>query len=584
MCSHWLFTWFFLYLLYFLYLSDARPDLSRAGRARERAGVKAALARAKAVSRRRPRLSLPYKKQAQRSRRPMHASGGTFSDFFGYYKAYAHAKSPLPETTPSRQSDVSKAQLFVEDVVYSETPTVATLQHALENVSIVIEPSETWEITDMGRKRHRTLPETLALSTLNAGGVVKVGDRVYAYYQSSRPATTLNPDPRQVAQSHYVCLAVSTDGWTFSKPKFNHALLGTNAVIRAPFPIVQFTVIRYDITSLLCFVDGGKRKVQTVYRSQDGIEWKQVSSLTPACWDRCSVGLSPLGHSFLHYRRHNENEKLLKLSKFKDVDDWPDPCPSRVSFARSMRVSVVPSVYAKVLPKPVPFVSADEHDTRYSNPSDHHCGPEVYAVESVVYEGIMVFMVMMTHSGHGRGHPYRGPETALYFGFSNTGREVYRPAPRTPYVQEKYGLYYLQPSPAVVRLGTSMFIYFGAGHGPANSTYARRVTAAGVMRLDGFVSKSASNVEGAIVTKPFRIVKKELRVNYRAHGGMLKVELLSPNGSAVLGYTAAESLALKGDDIDAVVSWDTASTILVADDVRLRFILKNCEIFSFRFT
>lgn len=104
-------------------------------------------------------------------------------------------------------------------------------------------------------------------------------------------------------------------------------------------------------------------------------------------------------------------------------------------------------------------------------------------------------------------------------------------------------------------------------------------------RTDGFVSLH-SNGSGEVLTKPIQFSGKELTLNYAApKDGSVKVEIQNAKGEAVPGFTAKESVALTGDEIDGIVKWSSGSDVskLAGQPIRLRFLLDKADVYSMKF-
>ncbi len=119
---------------------------------------------------------------------------------------------------------------------------------------------------------------------------------------------------------------------------------------------------------------------------------------------------------------------------------------------------------------------------------------------------------------------------------------------------------------------------YWAGH----SDRLRRYT----LRLDGFVSVQAPWSGGELITKPITFTGKALSLNFAtsAAGGM-RVELQSAKGKARPGYTLEECEEMFGDTLERSVTWKSKRdlTLLVGQTVRIRFVLRDADLFSFQF-
>jgi hypothetical protein len=138
------------------------------------------------------------------------------------------------------------------------------------------------------------------------------------------------------------------------------------------------------------------------------------------------------------------------------------------------------------------------------------------------------------------------------------------------------------PALNVVQTGPAeMSFYVNRNYGQPTSHLARYT-----LRLDGFAALHAGYAGGEMVTRPFRFQGRELEINYStsANGG-IRVELQTPAGEPIPGFSLADAREIIGDQIERVVSWKGGSDVsaLAGKPVRLRFVLKDADVFSFRF-
>jgi hypothetical protein len=107
-----------------------------------------------------------------------------------------------------------------------------------------------------------------------------------------------------------------------------------------------------------------------------------------------------------------------------------------------------------------------------------------------------------------------------------------------------------------------------------------------VYRLDGFVVLHAGPEGGEAVTRPLRIAGTRLVINVRtADTGGLRVELQDEDGEPLSGYAASQCPELRGDQVARTVVWDAGADVspLAGRVIRIRFVLKGADPFSFRF-
>lgn len=126
-------------------------------------------------------------------------------------------------------------------------------------------------------------------------------------------------------------------------------------------------------------------------------------------------------------------------------------------------------------------------------------------------------------------------------------------------------------------------LYAGESYWTGNSSALRRYT----LRIDGFVSAWAPFSGGELVTKPLKFDGKRLTVNFSTSAaGGIRVELQTPDGEPIPGFSLDDCQEVFGDELERTVSWAGGSDVasLSGQPVRLRFALRDADLFSFQFT
>jgi len=106
------------------------------------------------------------------------------------------------------------------------------------------------------------------------------------------------------------------------------------------------------------------------------------------------------------------------------------------------------------------------------------------------------------------------------------------------------------------------------------------------LRLDGFVSVNAPMSGGELVTKPFVFAGKNLVLNFSTSAaGSIRIELQDSEGKPLPGFTLDETPELFGDSLARAVAWKEGAGLaaLAGKAVRLRFVMKDADVFSFQF-
>ena len=106
------------------------------------------------------------------------------------------------------------------------------------------------------------------------------------------------------------------------------------------------------------------------------------------------------------------------------------------------------------------------------------------------------------------------------------------------------------------------------------------------LRRDGFVSVAAPLSGGWLVTKPILFDGEQLRINFETSAaGSLQIEIQDAQGEPVPGFTLAECPSLFGNSTDYTVEWKSKAKLsdLAGTPVRLRFVLKDADLYAFQF-
>jgi len=104
-----------------------------------------------------------------------------------------------------------------------------------------------------------------------------------------------------------------------------------------------------------------------------------------------------------------------------------------------------------------------------------------------------------------------------------------------------------------------------------------------VLRRDGFVSLTAGDEAGRLVTRPFVATGSQLLLNVNVHeSGEARVEVLGEGKKAIRGFELSSSVPLRGEDVNQVVQWrDKADWArLAGKTVSLRIQLRNADLYA----
>ena len=151
-----------------------------------------------------------------------------------------------------------------------------------------------------------------------------------------------------------------------------------------------------------------------------------------------------------------------------------------------------------------------------------------------------------------------------------------------------YGAQYIawhavETKSALPGAANELSIYATEGYWHGKGSALRRYS----LRLDGFVSANAPWKGGELLTKPltFKGAKLELNFATSAAGGV-RVEIQDADGKPIPGFALADCPAQFGDAVDRTVAWKNGASVagLAGRAIRLRFVMKDADVYSFRFS
>jgi len=144
------------------------------------------------------------------------------------------------------------------------------------------------------------------------------------------------------------------------------------------------------------------------------------------------------------------------------------------------------------------------------------------------------------------------------------------------------------PAWGIVSTGDEEISLYVERHRTSPTNHLERL----VLRTDGFVSVSADYRGGELLTRPFTFEGANLVLNYATSAaGSIQLEIQDPRGNALPGFALEDSPLLWGDQIDGVVTWKRAASRtdpeplkrLAGKPVRLRFVMRDADLYSLRF-
>ncbi len=107
------------------------------------------------------------------------------------------------------------------------------------------------------------------------------------------------------------------------------------------------------------------------------------------------------------------------------------------------------------------------------------------------------------------------------------------------------------------------------------------------LRLDGFASLHCGYADGHMVTRPLVFKGRALTLNFSTSAaGGVKVGIEDMDGKPLPGFSVEDCQVQIGNEIERQVAWKSGTDVsaLSGKPVRLRFSMKDADIYSFQFT
>lgn len=171
--------------------------------------------------------------------------------------------------------------------------------------------------------------------------------------------------------------------------------------------------------------------------------------------------------------------------------------------------------------------------------------------------------------------------------FERWNEAFLRPGPERPdtwlYGHQYIAWHAVETKSSLTGAANEMSLYASEGswHGKGNSI--RRYT----LRLDGFVSVTAPMKGGELITKPLTFAGERLTLNFASSAaGDIRVEIQDGDGMPLGGYALDDCEPVFGDTLDRTVTWKNGGDVskLAGKPIRLRFVLRDADLFSLKFS
>ena len=435
--------------------------------------------------------------------------------------------------------------------------------------------------------------------------VVKADGICRLYYRADAMRQRIDKDKIQGIHG-VICVAESRDGGiTFRKPnigKYEYNGTKNNNIIfdRTEKPIDNFSVF-YDKNpacpkeerfKALCEINYGGNDPRGTqlhyYASEDGLDFKMMYVLpVRGTFDTYNVMVwdENTEQYFLYYRAFHTPEgedrlswkgarpdwlRHIRVATSKDFRNWTEH--GRISFEEGQEIYQLYTNQITKYDRADTFIGFPvRYNDRVAEKRNFHFMPLGDRHEAIteVYnrEGTAVTDCVIMTSNDGFKFNRRD-EAFLTPGIENRNNWWYGNC------YMAYGMIETEAEEDCAPNEISM--YTGENYRIKGVNF-RRYT----IRLDGFFSWNAPYRGGDILTKPLTVSGDEMSLNFATSAlGGITVSVCDENGDVLDGYT---SYTIFGDTVDRPVEFEKPLSALKGKTVRLRFGLKDAQLYSFVF-
>ncbi len=437
---------------------------------------------------------------------------------------------------------------------------------------------------------------------VNYLGLVKVGDTYRMYYRGR------DKDFWRTYKNR-LCVAESKDGKTFTRRTIGvheyDGSLDNNIFHFEERPIDNFSVFLDEnpdcpadakFKALSCcetwLPEGGRRLDLLYYKSADGYSFEKVGPLpVPGVFDSYNVVLwdSVEGEYKLYLRDfHDKNgdrkmtppkeEDLagvyrdVRLSTSKDFVNWSHP--RMIEFSDGLRdIELYTNQIFKYKRVPNMYIGLPSRYLNRPNPKvNYNYLPDwdgertkKNATGSRIGTVFMDTGIMTSRDG---------------FHFDRWDGAYMTPGLQRPdnwYYEDCYIAYDMAVTDSDEAPGTpEISLYRPEGFNVAHSRMVRYT-----LRFDGFFSWHAPFSGGVVTTVPVTFDGEALELNYATSGlGHMRVLICDEAGEPIEGY---DSGIIWGDTLSRNVDFEKPLAELKGKTVRIRFEMKDCDLYSFKF-
>lgn len=401
--------------------------------------------------------------------------------------------------------------------------------------------------------------------------VIKDGDHFKAYYRGLPKAGS------DGSSNEVTCYAESVDGIHWEKPNLGifkvHGTKDNNVILADYAPLTHnfcpMLDTRPDVPKSERFkaLGGTRRSGLVPLVSPDGIHWKKLREepvITEGAFDSQNVPLwsAHEGCYVCYFRVFVDGIRRISRTTSADFLNWSKPelmeyDSGLIEHLYTNQTSPyfrAPHIYIGIAARFFP-------GRRVLTPDQ---AKEV-GVDPGYFNDCSDAVLITTRGGNEYSRTF--PE-----GFVRPGIGLQNWVSRTNY-----------PALNVVQTGeATMSFYVNQNYGQPTA-HMRRYE----IRLDGFASVRGSYAGGEMTTKLLTFQGDRLELNFATSAaGGIRVEIQDADGKAIPGFSLADTNEIIGNEVSRVATWKSGNDVssLAGKPVRLRFVLKDADLYAMKFS
>lgn len=465
---------------------------------------------------------------------------------------------------------------------FEKNTGVVIMQHAPEKKEIALKCDNDWEGVHNGY-----------------ASVAKIGDKYRMYYRVGGQNGCVYKDETKPSKS-MVCVAESDDGITFTKPVLNKIDFNGSKANNVVFwrdngeNLDTFTVF-YDTNpdcdpkeQFKAFARDSGTDVLDLYVSEDGFDFKYIErvelggtydSYNTVYWDADKKeyhfyfrGYHHPDGSLVHgYADMDETNDLrdVRLAISKDFKNWE--FIDFIKFENGKFVQLYTNQIEQYYREKNTLIGFPVRYIDRVNEAENYNYMPIADIRNAITEkagreGTAITDCAIMTSTDGINFNLR--TTA----FMTPGME----STQNWWYGNCYTVYGMVETDADDGENREISMYMAENY-RINKVDFRRYT----LRLDGFFSWYGDGDGATAITKPFVLENENMFVNFASSAlGDLKITVLNPDETEIDGY---KSYTIFGNSTNRVVKFQNALTGLVGKEIKIKFELNDCHLYSFTF-